>query len=107
MSDIAASFQEAVTDNLLYNTLEAQSIGVKIISVSGGVSANSRLQEKFEKLTASGYKVYFPKSEYASDNAAMIGLTGYLKYIHTKDKSEFNLQSLNYLAKPRLDYDNF
>ncbi|MBK8983204.1 MAG: tRNA (adenosine(37)-N6)-threonylcarbamoyltransferase complex transferase subunit TsaD [Ignavibacteria bacterium] len=108
ISDIAASFQEAVTDSLLYNTLEAaEAYGVKIISVSGGVSANSLLKEKFEKLTASGYKVYFPKPEYASDNAAMIGLTGYLKYIHSKDKSEFNLESFNYLAKPKLDYDNF
>ena len=108
VSDIAASFQEAVTESLFYNTLKAaEEYGVKIISVSGGVSANSRLKEKFEKLKASGYKIYFPKPEYASDNAAMIGLTGYLKYIHSKDKNEFSSDSFNHLAKPRLDYENF
>lgn len=108
ISDIAASFQEAATESLLRNTLKAaEKYNIKIISVSGGVSANSRLKEKFKDLTNSGYSIYFPKPEYASDNAAMIGITAFLKYNSCNDKGLLDKESFSHFAKPKLDYENF
>ncbi|MDQ3020865.1 MAG: tRNA (adenosine(37)-N6)-threonylcarbamoyltransferase complex transferase subunit TsaD [Bacteroidota bacterium] len=108
INDVAASFQYAVVKSLFNKTLEAaQKYIVKNISVSGGVSANSELREKFYSLKDKDYNVYFPKSEYATDNAAMIGLTGYYKYKLSENKNYFKLDSLKQNAKPKLDYENF
>lgn len=108
ISDIAASFQEAATESLFKNTLKAaKKYGIKTISVSGGVSANSLLKEKFNTLKNSGYSVYFPKPEYSSDNAAMIGITAYYRYLSVTDKNYFAKESLAYAAKPRLNYELF
>ncbi|HQY21399.1 MAG TPA: tRNA (adenosine(37)-N6)-threonylcarbamoyltransferase complex transferase subunit TsaD [Ignavibacteria bacterium] len=111
VSDISASFQEAATKSLFKNTLKAaKKYGIKIISVSGGVSANSSLKEKFSELKNSGYSIYFPKPEYSSDNAAMIGITAFFKYKYsqiTNDTNYFENDSLTHLAKPRLDYEAF
>ena len=75
--------------------------------MSGGVSANSGLRERFNSLKEKGFKIFFPEYEYSTDNAAMIGLTGYLKFLHTKDKEYYYTQSLRQNAKPKLEYDKF
>jgi N6-L-threonylcarbamoyladenine synthase len=108
VSDICASFQEAVVKSLFDKTLEAaKKNNVKIISVSGGVSANSELRKKFDSLKNKGYRIFFPGPEYSTDNAAMIGLTGYLKYTLSENKDFYNSDSFNQNAKAKLNYDNF
>ncbi len=108
LNDICASFQEAVVNSLADKTFNAaRKYGVKNISVSGGVSANSELRKKFNSQNKNGYNVYFPEPEYSTDNAAMIGLTAYYKYSMSNDKDFFKTDSLKQNAKPKLDYDKF
>lgn len=106
LNDICASFQKAVIAALTEKTiLAAKSFGVKNIAVSGGVSANSRLREEFEKYRNEGYKVSFPKQEYSTDNAAMTGYTAYLYSKHS-DRKKFE-SDLYKPAFARFDYKNF
>lgn len=108
LNDICASFQIAVVNDLFDKTFKAANMhNSKIISVSGGVSANSALRKKFDTLIEEGMKVYFPKPEYSTDNAAMIGLAAYFKYKFTENKDYFISDSLKQNALPRLDYENF
>ena len=108
VQDLCASFQYAVVESLIRKTLKAvQKYDIKNITVSGGVSANSYLQERFYSIKEKGYNVSIPNLEYSSDNAAMIGLVGSLKYKLSKNKEYFKLESFNEKAKPRLDYENF
>ena len=81
LADIAASFQEAVVDTLVTKTLRAaEEKCVKAVSVTGGVSANSRLRESFqEACKKKGLEVYFPKLSLCTDNAAMIAAAGYAR----------------------------
>ncbi len=89
LKDISASFQKAVIGSLVEKTLmAAEEFGVKIIAVSGGVSANSKLKNEFGKLKEKGFKINFPALEYSTDNAAMIGYTAYLKNRFSNLKSE-------------------
>jgi N6-L-threonylcarbamoyladenine synthase len=78
-ADIAAGFQEAVTDMLLRPTIKAATAsGVGRIVLSGGVAANSRLRAKMqEEADAAGKEVFFPAPKFCTDNGAMIALTGY------------------------------
>ena len=105
LNDICASFQKAVVDTLFQKTLlVAKNYSVHRISVSGGVSANSRLREKFNELAGDDYKIFFPETKYSTDNAAMIGYTAYLKYTFS-DKSKLS-SSLLEPAFSRFDYNN-
>jgi N6-L-threonylcarbamoyladenine synthase len=81
LADIAASFQEAVVDVLVSKTLRAaDEYGVKAVSVTGGVSANSRLREVFqETCKKKGIEVFFPELSLCTDNAAMIAAAGYAR----------------------------
>jgi N6-L-threonylcarbamoyladenine synthase len=81
LADIAASFQEAVVDVLVGKTLRAAAErGVATVSVTGGVSANSRLRTAFEDACRTvGMKVYFPALSLCTDNAAMIAAAGYAR----------------------------
>ena len=82
-NDLCASIEKAIV-NVLMKKLQRASReqNIKQIAIAGGVSANSVLREQLkaneEKL---GWKVFIPKFEYTTDNAAMIAITGYLKYI--------------------------
>src|SRR5512135_36485 len=78
-ADIAASFQEAVTDMLLRPTIKAaMANGVGRIVLSGGVAANSRLRAKMkEEAGTAGMDAFFPAPKFCTDNGAMIALTGY------------------------------
>jgi N6-L-threonylcarbamoyladenine synthase len=83
IADIAASFQEAVVDTLVTKTLRAAAEkGVNAVSVTGGVSANSRLRESFlETCKKKGLEVYFPRLSLCTDNAAMIAAAGYARLV--------------------------
>ena len=106
--DICASFQETMVKTLFDKTLKAaKKYKVKNIAISGGVSANSGLRERFCGLIEKGYKIYFPDTEYSTDNAAMIGLTGYYKYKFSENKEYYRLESLSQNASPRLNYSEF
>lgn len=77
-ADIAASFERAVTENLIENTLEAaRRTGAKKIALAGGVSANQRLRKLAEERTAGKYELYLPDAALCTDNAAMIGAAAY------------------------------
>jgi N6-L-threonylcarbamoyladenine synthase len=81
LADIAASFQEAVVDVLVSKTLRAAADkGVTTVSVTGGVSANSRLRSAFrDTCRRRGMEVYFPALSLCTDNAAMIAAAGYAR----------------------------
>ena len=91
LNDICASFQKAVVSSLVEKTMiAAKGFKIKTIAVSGGVSANSRLRKEFIKFEKDGFKIQFPEKIYSTDNAAMIGYYGYLKYKHS---TNINLES--------------
>ena len=78
-ADIACSFQEEVTDELCKKAIRAcLEFGQDKLVLAGGVSANSRLKDKMEKLCKqNNIKLYFPELSLCTDNAAMIGSAGY------------------------------
>jgi len=82
VNDICCAFQEAVLDVLVDKAcLAARSHKVNRIVVGGGVSANTRMREKFDAASrVSGFKVYFPQKRYCVDNAAMVGALGEALY---------------------------
>lgn len=108
INDLCASFQDAITETLYKKALLAcEKYSVKVISVSGGVSGNSALKEKFQPLTKEGYKIYFPGFEYSTDNAAMIALAGYYKYKTSTNRKYFHKDSIKTNVNPQLDYETF
>jgi N6-L-threonylcarbamoyladenine synthase len=108
ISDISASFQHAAIKTL-YNKVKkaAKEFKVNDIAVSGGVSANSYLKQMFRTFEKDGYRVHIPELIYTTDNAAMIGITAYYKYLASKNKDYFLMESLSVKARPRLDFNNF
>ena len=81
--DLAASFEATVVDILMDKLYKAsKALGIKRIALSGGVSANTALREAY-KTYAKKYKweIFIPKFGFTTDNAAMIGIVGYHKYI--------------------------
>lgn len=108
ISDISASFQHAAIKTLFSKAKKAaREYKVKDIAISGGVSANSYLKQMFKTLEKDGYRIHIPELIYTTDNAAMIGITAFYKYLASKDKDYFSKESFSVKAKPRLDYNNF
>lgn len=85
-ADIAASFQEAVTDVLVSHTIEAaQRKNLDKIVIAGGVASNSALRDKMEKTAKKyGIDVLYPPPVLCTDNAVMIAAAGYYEYISGK-----------------------
>lgn len=82
LNDICASVQKTIIDILISKLKKAiKQTGIKEIAIAGGVSANSELGKQIENLKGMGCKTYIPKFEYCTDNAAMIAITGYFKYL--------------------------
>jgi N6-L-threonylcarbamoyladenine synthase len=62
--------------------LASKELGIKEIAVAGGVSANSGLRNSFEEYSRKyGWKIHIPKFAYTTDNAAMVAISGYYKYL--------------------------
>lgn len=81
--DICASVQDRIV-SILINKLKkaAQTTGINEIAIAGGVSANSGLRKALEDTGKTlGWNTYIPRFEYCTDNAAMIAVTGYYKYL--------------------------
>jgi len=81
-SILAASFEEAVVDNLIEKTLSAlNKTGSKKLAVVGGVAANRKLREKMKEL-ANNKKIdiHIPDKKYCTDNAAMIGSAAVMRH---------------------------
>ncbi len=95
--DICASVSEAITDVLIVKLERAVvKTGVKSVLLAGGVSANSMLRKKAEHLSHKlNVKLFIPKMEYCTDNAAMIAITGYMK----AQRGEFDDMGLKPYAK--------
>jgi N6-L-threonylcarbamoyladenine synthase len=83
MPDICASVQHRIVSILLNKLKKATEItGIKNTCIAGGVSANSGLRAAFQELGERlGWKTFIPRFEYCTDNAAMIAITGYYKYL--------------------------
>ena len=81
IEDICASFQEAVVDVLISKTLRAiEHTGLSIVALSGGVSCNTRLRERFaEQCLAHGVEFLAAEPQLCTDNAAMIGFVAALR----------------------------
>lgn len=83
LNDICASIQYTII-NILIDKLKVASkiTGINHIAIGGGVSANSGIRKALKDgETAYGWKTYIPKFEFTTDNAAMIAIVGYLKYL--------------------------
>lgn len=80
--DLAASLEWTIVDILMKKLRQAvKDTGVKHVAVAGGVSANNGLRNAFHDYARRyGWTIYIPKFSFTTDNAAMIGVTGYYKY---------------------------
>lgn len=83
LADICASIQQRIISILLNKLKKAVAqTGVTDVCLAGGVSANSGLRKAFEELgIKNGWNTFIPAFEYCTDNAAMIAITGYYKYL--------------------------
>ncbi|HLW09868.1 MAG TPA: tRNA (adenosine(37)-N6)-threonylcarbamoyltransferase complex transferase subunit TsaD [Fermentimonas sp.] len=82
-NDLCASLQKTIVDILMDKLLiAAKDLKIKEIAVAGGVSANSALRNAFEEYSQKyGWKIHIPKFAYTTDNAAMVAISGYYKFI--------------------------
>lgn len=81
--DLAASLEWTIVDILMKKLrLAVKDTGIKHVAVAGGVSANNGLRNAFHDYARRfGWTIYIPKFGYTTDNAAMIGIVGYYKYL--------------------------
>jgi len=97
LNDICASVEKRIA-TILLNKLKkaADEYGIKDIALAGGVSANTGLREGLMQMgEQNGWNCFIPKMEYCTDNAAMIAIAGYHKYL----KGEFVGQDIAPLAR--------
>lgn len=83
LNDLCASIQSTVVEILMRKLRKAaKDLNIKQVAVAGGVSANSALREAFnDHAKRFGWTVYIPPVSFTTDNAAMIAITGYFKYL--------------------------
>ncbi len=91
-ADICASIQYTIVNIILDKVKKAvKETGITQIAIGGGVSANKGIRNALKQAEKNyGWKTFLPKFEYTTDNAAMIGIVGYLKYKNElKDKTQY------------------
>lgn len=81
--DLCASLQYTVIEILMKKLrLAAKETGIKQVAVAGGVSANTGLRDAFhDHARRYGWTIFIPKFAYTTDNAAMVAISGYYKYL--------------------------
>ena len=96
-ADLCASLQHTIVSILIEKLIKASvQTGITQIGIAGGVSANSGLQEAVRAEAKNrGWDIFIPAVSYTTDNAAMIGITGYYKYLG----GEFTGQDIAPLAR--------
>ncbi|WP_134089785.1 tRNA (adenosine(37)-N6)-threonylcarbamoyltransferase complex transferase subunit TsaD [Olivibacter sp. XZL3] len=102
MNDICASVQDRIISILLKKLkLAAHQLQITDVAIAGGVSANSGLRHALTALAEKEHwKVFIPKFEYCTDNAAMIAVAGYYKFLN----QEFVSQEITPLARWSVNY---
>ncbi len=98
-NDLAASIQKTIIEILLNKLiLASKQTGIKEIAIAGGVSANSELKKQMIKTSEKyNWNLFIPEFQFTTDNAAMIAITGYYKYL----KKDFASQDIVPLARYR------
>jgi len=99
LADICASVQYTIIKMLMAKLQKAaRELNINQVGIAGGVSANSGLRKAIQEAgVKNGWQVYIPKFEYCTDNAAMIGITGYHKFL----KGEFTDLSVSPSARAK------
>ncbi len=97
IDDICASIQYTLIQILLKKLIKAtRQTGIREVAIAGGVSANSGLRATLQETgQAQGWQVHIPRFEYCTDNAAMIAMAAYYKYL----KQDFADQTVSPLAR--------
>jgi N6-L-threonylcarbamoyladenine synthase len=100
LNDICASVEKRITTILLNKlTKAAQAYGIKDIALAGGVSANTGLRQGMQNLCfKNNWGCFIPALQYCTDNAAMIAIAGYYKYL----KQEFAGQDITPMARMQI-----
>jgi N6-L-threonylcarbamoyladenine synthase len=96
-ADLCASLQHTIIRILTEKTIKASRLtGIKEVGIAGGVSANSGLRNSMTEIAVrEKWNLFIPEFRYTTDNAAMIGITGYYKYL----RGEFSGQDITPLAR--------
>ena len=99
-NDICASVQQIIIDILMDKLkMAVEETGITQIAIGGGVSANSGIRETLQNAQKTyGWKTFIPKFEYTTDNAAMIGIVGYHKFLHDK------FENATVVSKARIEF---
>lgn len=100
MNDICASVQHTIISILMDKLkIAVKETGIRQIAIGGGVSANSGIRNILKEAeTKYGWKTFVPKFEYTTDNAAMIGIVGYYKYLNQ------NFENSSVVSKARIEF---
>jgi N6-L-threonylcarbamoyladenine synthase len=100
LNDICASIQHTIIEILMDKLkLAVKETGIKQIAIGGGVSANSGIRNTLKEAENKyGWKTYIPKFEYTTDNAAMIGIVGYQKFLSQ------NFETSAVVSKARIQF---
>ncbi|PWA04070.1 tRNA (adenosine(37)-N6)-threonylcarbamoyltransferase complex transferase subunit TsaD [Flavobacterium psychrotolerans] len=100
LNDICASIQHTIIEILMDKLkLAVATTGIKQIAIGGGVSANSGIRKTLKEAEQKyGWNTHIPKFEYTTDNAAMIGIVGYQKFLIA------NFETSNVVSKARIQF---
>ncbi len=100
LNDLCASIQKTIVDILMDKLNKAsKETGITQVAIAGGVSANSEIRNRLKEMESKkNWKVFIPKFEYTTDNAAMIAMSGQLKFeleefasLSSKSVAKYNL----------------
>jgi len=100
LNDICASIQHTIIEILMDKLkLAVATTGIEQVAIGGGVSANSGIRNTLKETEKKyGWKTFIPKFEYTTDNAAMIGIVGYQKFLSKK------FETSAVVSKPRIQF---
>ena len=100
LNDICASIQHTIIEILMDKLkLAVKQTGITQVAIGGGVSANSGIRKTLREAEAKyGWKTYIPKFEYTTDNAAMIGIVGYQKFLND------HFETAGVVSKARIEF---